>query len=93
MTRYKGLEHDFSDHEIRQGVMHQPNMRGLLKAHVATNEDDVSTQINALEGGTPVIDEAFNPAMRHAQTFEAFTAKTIERSRSAHGVSFGHFVN
>lgn len=98
MSRVKG----FTDQQTAvplmvSGELHQPDITNTQSAEVVTSvsnlrDQEAKTHKDALLVGLPVVASEFMHVTKHASSIEVHPEKTIENSRSAHGVGFGRFV-
>jgi hypothetical protein len=74
------------------GQLHVPDLSRIGELHSVEQQPERLSHLDSLIVGRPVVAEAFMHAVSTTRRFEVYPDKTIEESRSAHGVGFGRFV-
>ena len=92
MTHLKGFNRTADPDQMASGELHEPDLARIAQLLEVEKTPNVEIQLTALKLGVPVVASEYAGEIPRTRRFEVYPDKTIEESRSAHGVGFGRFV-
>src|SRR5579864_61677 len=90
MPRLRGLL-EYPEHQVENGELHQLAVLGIpMTTFETTPSSDLASD---LQDGTAIVAAQYREQLATAIDHEVYPGKVIEKSRSAHGVTFGRFLS